>query len=229
MDKPWPQLLIFEITDKCNRAKEHTRCPSGDADRYGTLDTSRPLDDLIIFDCIEYAYAHGFIGSIGYHFYNEPLLAWPRTRLLITRIRDSFPDSKHILWTNGDAIHQPGQSGKIDPAELSVFNACWISNYANTNWDFLRAHIQLVIDFFGNGHLCCRDWQGTVHIGNIFTDGFPAVVANQFRLRDVISQDPLPSSAPDICRSCTIRSGSLGIIDQEAAAQQRRYITNRPT
>jgi hypothetical protein len=263
----WPQFIGFEIARACNRANEHCgACPSADHDRYGSLDTSTPLDDDTILDCIQYAYNNGFCGHIVWHYYNEPLLSWKRLKPLILRIREAIPQSLFTLWTNGDMIRRPWEepqtdamaiartSSGIDPVELSLFHTCWVSNYAKIDWSFLNPYFtrlitlsgsldgrkqstitfrrfrclrpfnELILDCYGNAHLCCADWKGTTELGNVFKDGYKKLVAAYAAMRDLVARQPMPKNCPDICKTCKIKESLIGQLVPELIPQQQAYI-----
>jgi len=261
----WPQFIGFELVRACNRATEHTACPSGDSDRYGGLDQSHKLDDATVLTAVKFAHDNGFTGHIVWHYYNEPLLAWSRTKALMLRIRQDTPAAKFTLWSNGDLIRRPWpeldsdpgaalrKSNGVDPEDLSLFDTCWISNYAKINWRFLTCHIltvhildgnldnrklympanrrrclrpfnELIIDHYGNAHLCCADWQGSTNLGNVYTNGYPSVVAAYVKVRDRVAKNPMPDGVPQLCLTCPIRSSQLGVLVPEMVADQQRYI-----
>jgi len=231
------QFLCFEVGSKCNLDEQHKgRCPSADVDRYGNMDVANTLDDDTIVECVKYAYANGFTGEIGWHYYNEPLLQWGRIRSLIGRIRLDVPQSRFILWTNGTQI---GTS--VDPAELHVFEDVWVSNYFNQDWKRIFADVpvklhvldgkldgrktllaiptgspcmrpfnEIVVDNHGNMHLCCADWKGDAGIGNVLTDGLEACLEKFFQTRADAAASPMRSCVPEICKRCTIRESSPG-------------------
>jgi hypothetical protein len=263
----WPQFFGFELGRTCNRAQEHCgKCPSIDHDRYGQLPTSRTVDDDTILQSLHYAYDDGFAGHVVWHYYNEPLLSWPRMRPLMQRIAIEIPGVKFTLWTNGDLILRPWpetnlqssgaklrKSAGIDPRDLILFDTCWVSNYDGIYWDFLAMYVphvnvldgaldtrklatppsrsrclrpfnELIIDHYGNGHLCCADWRGTAGVGSIFDQGLPAVVARYMQLRDLVALSPMPSNAPSICAGCTIRCAGLGVLVPSVVPSQHAYV-----
>ncbi len=233
----YTQFLVFETGRECNLAHHHEACPSGTADRYGNLDTSKPITDEEIEDCAFEAYkTHGFQGNIAWHYYNEPMLQWDRIQGLMIQIGRRVPDVKFTLWTNGTLLTQetPG---------LHFLDQIWISNYQHRTWDWLefadpkivnrvvvmpghldgrrkragvvsreqclRPYSELIIDHYGNGHLCCMDWKGECPLGNIrkpwsFRDvvetfQYERWFAAQGPVADGDRRSPLP---PRVCESC---------------------------
>ena len=226
------QFLVFEISPRCNLAERHAgRCPVSLADRYGTLDTSRPLTDELIIECCEKAYHQlGFQGRIAWHYYNEPMLSWDRLRTLIPRIKARVHEATFLLWTNGT----------IWPAnlmDLAVFRDIVVTDYDAQDFKALvqalpgtrivalhpglddralcrsqyaeercqRMFTELIIDHYGNGHLCCMDFRGACPLGNVWDAGFEQVVLNFLEIRDLVSRYPMSAAAPRVCWFCTHR------------------------
>lgn len=243
------QFLVFEICRACNLCQKHSaHCPSADQDRYGRLDTSNELTDEVIVQSIREARQMGFRGEIAWHYYNEPMLAWDRLRPLMATIRQQWPDQRFALWTNGTSFpadlselaifddvwvsnyeNKPWSTilgphvkrlhvlnGQLDgrkrPAERASDASC------------LRPYNELIIDHYGNGHLCCADWRGEVWLGNVFRDGFAAVAAQYLGVRDTVRQKPLPSNAPAACRLCRVRQSHVGDLVTDVAEATRQAL-----
>jgi len=244
------QSLVFEISPHCNLCKEHAaRCPIALPDRYGNLDTSRPLSDEKILEVCRLAYGElGFRGVIGWHYYNEPLLSWDRIEPLMRRIQEAVPAARFVLWTNGTLIG-------LDPADarrLGVFSKIFVSNYQNrqwaahaheipgTEWEILsgklderalpdRVHSEpqgrclkpfreLVLDHYGNAHLCCNDFRGRYPLGNVWDVDFREIVEDFTEARNAVMFDPM-RDPPTVCRGCRFRTGLGNTID--AGPRQR--------
>lgn len=238
----YTQYLIHEIGPQCNLARSHCKCPSGDRDRYGQLDTSTPLSDDVIVENISKAYQMQFAGQCGFHYYNEPLVYWKRLKGLLPKIKASTPQAEFILWTNGTLI-----DAVVSPSELSAFSSIWISNYIGADWFWIKEHVkdvhvvsgqlddrkttgrenlerclrpynELIIDAYGNAHLCCADWKGECDLGNVHKDGFECVVAKFAGVRKLVSESPLPQSAPAICKTCNVKQGNVGTLVKPVAS-----------
>ena len=63
----------------------------------------------------------------------------------------------------------------------------------------------LAIDYFGNCHVCCYDWRGLAHIGNVITDGIPACLSQWERVVKSIAGHHMDPDAPLSCRTCQYR------------------------
>jgi len=100
----YTQFCSFEISDVCNRGREHTACPNMHPDRWKFSAGKRPMTDDQIIAVAEAMHAGGFTGCFAWHHYCEPLTRWPRLRDVIARIRVRVPSARFLLWTNGDLI-----------------------------------------------------------------------------------------------------------------------------
>lgn len=223
------KLLSLEIGRACDMAGCHKECPSGDKDRYGDLPTDKKLTDDRISEIVREAHDLGFNGEIAWHYYNEPLLFWKRMKPLMERLKSEVAGVKFCLWTNGSQI-----GTQVQPEELRVFNSIWVSNYLDRDWSFLsdivdNFHVldgvldnrkgrqpasdvgcyrplnEMIIDTYGNGHLCCSDNKGEVKLGNVWDDEFETVAERFCQLSRLIARPKLAADAPDICRTCPIR------------------------
>lgn len=224
----YTQFVSFEICRECNFSRRHdNKCPSRSLDRYGDLDESEPLGDNSILVSIAFLYGHlGFTGHIAWHFYNEPTMAWNRMIALMRRVKSRVSRAKFTLWTNGSRLHPD-----MDIDGLKLFSDVWISNYESRDFEWVREHVdrlvifggqldgrmtplrreiispclrpynELVIDYYGNGHLCCMDWQGSAKLGNVRTDGFESVVQAFVATRERVGKAPM-DDPPEVCKTC---------------------------
>jgi len=233
-------LLSIEIGRGCNLANVHTRCPSADVDRYGKLDTSNPITDDEILKMIFTLYNEmEFNGQIAFHYYNEPLMYANRMFGIIDKVRDKFPESKFFLNTNGTYIEKHlDKLHYFSTIILSNYDNKdweWIREYLHPRcflWvqsgsldlrkdNFTkytksdpcgRPYKELVVDYYGNGHLCCMDWKGVVDLGNVVTDGFKSVVDKFVKIRETISCDPMSKDAPIICQKCANKTPNRTVV-----------------
>ena len=224
------QFLVFEIAAGCNLSKEHAaHCPSGRADRWQRLPHGTPISDQLIYDAVRQAYRDlGFRGQVAWHYYCEPMLAWDRLKRLLPRMRGRSPKPRFCLWTNGTRFPP-------DLSELRIFDSLWISNYENLDRRPLarivpdlhvlngllddrtggaldvgtapcrRPFNEVIIDYYGNVHLCCMDWRGEISIGNLWRESLQTLAARFVGLRDMVMCSPMPVNAPTVCRACAFR------------------------
>lgn len=227
-------LLTFEACVECNLADIHPQCPNRHPERWSSVDTSTPLSDEKIVEIAVEAYTKlGFHGMIAWHYYNEPLVARNRIIKLSKEIRRIVPESRFLLWTNGELIQS-------DDTELGIFETINISNYFGKDFGFVnklapysyvcdfdakldgRLNIQgeesdnpcfkmfneIIFDFYGNVRICCMDWKGNVRIGNINTYPLEILVERFNEVRNQIVPVMKPT-APLTCRRCNMRQGMM--------------------
>jgi hypothetical protein len=197
-------------------------------------------------------YSWGFTGMCCAHVYNEPLLAWPRFKTLIARIKESSPQARFLLWTNGDLLPT---AEELD----GVFESIVVSNYAkqdlewlrplcknlqvlpgNLDWrlnppttvptrepNCLRAHLEVQFDYYGNMRGCCNAWRGEISVGNLHDTPFEELWARWLKLRDSISRNPMGPDAPDRCLTCGTRYLNFAPYVPEVAARVLKYLETR--
>ena len=223
----YTQILSHELGSGCNLSKQHNLCPASRPDRYELLDTTRELDDDIILNNLKIGYGLGFRGYAAFHFYNEPTLQWNRLVGLVLKMKSQIHQSRALLWTNGTQL----EPGKME--ELKLFDMMVVSNYFQRDLAFLyktgvrlwiqrgrldkrmskldrpngikcyRPFNELIIDNFGNGHLCCADYRGEISLGNVFDIGYRQIIKNYLKLRNQVA---FVGPSPELCRRCWIKS-----------------------
>ncbi len=228
------QLLSLEITEQCNRAYEHHACPAAHPGRWATVKSRVPSTDKQLAGVAIKALRMGFDGRIAFHYYCEPLCDWPRIQRVVKMIRDDRPDSKFLLWTNGDLF----------PADLSefagVFETIVVTNYAGRDLTPLsavcgdvrelrhqldyrlnppvhegreppcvRPFLEMIIDYCGNVRTCCMDWRGQSSIGNIHETPFDVLWDKWVTLRSAVASLPMGKDAPPRCLRCGTRYQTL--------------------
>ena len=239
------QFLIFEICEACNLGAVHTWCPNRSPDRFANSTGRRPLSDDQIAALAHEAYTqHGFTGQVGWHYYNEPLLALPRLKALMARIKAETPAARFVLWSNGTKVPK-------DAAELGQFEIANFTNYDNTDHSRVAAHVQhlhirepqpdqrlnppssdskapcmrmfveLVFDYYGEVHICCQDWRGAVKIGNAHDDALPAILKRWNAVRATMIGKEMLATAPLTCRQCSLRCLKIPAMVPEIAERAR--------
>ena len=179
--------LIFEIGKTCNLGKLHAECPNLNPDRFSRIISDQTVPDSLVVELAAEAYqVHGFRGRIGWHYYNEPLMAEARMWRLMDAIDARVP-ARYTLWTNGTRWPKK-------PENLARFEEVHVTDYGITDqpvdreawrqvvpcvkfetWrlddrvtvepqDSLypcrRMFTEFIVDYYGNVHLCCYDWRG---------------------------------------------------------------------
>ena len=251
------QMLEFELGSECNLGKIHHECPNLHPERYGTLDTTRELDDDTIVRCAAQAYNElGFSGLVGWIYYNEPLMQMDRMFDLMKRIKAAAPAARFILWTNGTYIPEEcdhfrqfeqivvsnygeaSQRGIRHLAarriECSVTGQGGLDNRlvqiqpVDPDEPCLRPFVELIIDNYGNTHLCCYDWQGQGTQGNVFHDDFGDICRQWRETLPSIAGHRMTEDAPQVCRDCGHRWSKYQQHDEQIVARCRRWRETLP-
>lgn len=224
------QLLTFEIGTECNRSCVHTRCPNGSPQRYSLLDTSRELDCETVVACAEAAYRkHNFRGLIAWHYYNEPTLYPDRIAEYTQAIKARVPGARFLLWTNGtatnwicdhfDLFDRVIQTGYPEKNPNAVLDARLDYPPAAGHAPCTVPYTEFILDAYGNHHICCYDWMGKASLGNVFSDGFDALVERFDAFRNSVGLDRTAAYAPEVCKTCSFRRNQIAVLDQDTAAR----------
>jgi hypothetical protein len=246
------QILEFELGTGCNLAGEHSACPNRNPLRYRALDTSKALDDETIVATAVAAYNRlGFTGLVGWVYYNEPLLEADRMFALMARIKAEAPAARFLLWTNGTLIPEECESYRhFEQIIVSAYNgdgergvqrlvakgvSCrYVRNPALDDRlqqisptdplaPCLRPFVELVIDAYGNTHLCCYDWQGAGTWGNVMTTPFDQLASAWRKMLPGIAGQQMNGQAPVCCRSCGYRWDKYQQHDGAIVERARRF------
>jgi hypothetical protein len=241
------QAIDFEISLGCPLVGLHMNiCPVSDQNRWNGLPRANPLsDDLILLCCVTAYHELGFRGWVLWHYFNEPLLALNRIERLIPRLKQLVPEARTALFTNGERLPQDlNRLLVFDKISLKNYTGRDVSRLValhpniavdpkpeldarmqdvprlNADRRCRRMWDELIIDFYGNGHICTGDWRGAVPIGNVWSESFADIVTNYMSIRARISQEPMAEDAPGFCRHCThsMREGDC-IIDADLFAE----------
>lgn len=245
--------LLFEYSDQCNRSREHSWCPSGCAERWAHLDTSKHLEQVDIVRLAVAAWREfGFRGLFGFHCYNEPLMHYNKLMDIVGGISTELPESRFVLWTNGDYLREYMKT------DLEKFETIVVTDYGNLDYELvnktcpqaaiikskhdqrkiaevdwysqqetmpcLRPATELIVDYHGNLHFCCYDWRGLSSPGNILTDGLNGSIKIWRGLRDAIFTADKMIDLPHACRRCPYRDVKIQAYDEESAKRAIGHI-----
>jgi len=187
--------LSLEIGPTCNLSGIHDWCPSHRRKPLGAL---MPVE--VIADSIIVALNLGFQGFVGFHYYNEPTLSPER----IKAVMELAPEARYMLWTNGTQPVPPGFAW----VEKSAYGLDFQGEHDDRTHNYetrlrdktecWRPFIEIPVDYAGNMHMCCQDWDGTIKIGNIVEEGFEPVVRRWKELADSITR----GSEFEVCNGC---------------------------
>ena len=228
------QFLIFELGAECNLSKHHRKCPGSHPERWANLDTHQPLDDDTIVETAVAAYEkHQFDGLIGWHYYNEPTLQGDRMLRLMDRILERTY-ARFVLWTNNTRREWVDQHAhrfsmlsrsryENDPAGEQLDDRL-VRLDPRPMEPCMRPYTEFILDAFGNHHPCCFDWRGEASLGNIFIDGFDALVARIDKLHIALCRHKVTQDAPAACVQCG-RRPDLSRFDETAACRAEEWRT----
>ena len=246
--------LIFEIGKTCNLGKLHAECPNLNPDRFSRIISDQTVPDSLVVELAAEAYqVHGFRGRIGWHYYNEPLMAEARMWRLMDAIDARVP-ARYTLWTNGTRWPKK-------PENLARFEEVHVTDYGITDqpvdreaWRQVVPHVQFqswrlddrvtvdpqdslypcrrmftefIVDYYGNVHLCCYDWRGLGSPGNVHTDSLADLAKRWQAIRESISGSMMTPDAPEVCRRCAMRCGITRFVP-EVAEEAARYVRTLP-
>ena len=221
------QFLILEVGSFCNLGKIHPKCPNA----IRTPSGPNTLTDEIILQCIDDAYTKfNFTGLVGWHYYNEPMVEYKR----IFSLMEKYPNGRYILWTNGTLQPDDPRINLFEQVycteytkinrdyykgckSVSVFPPKFDDRLKDTkslpeNMNrCVRPNIELTIDNWGEAHLCCQDWRGEVKIGNLWEDGFEAIVTKKYEIMERMKNRDLPER----CKKCKAKVYNLPKFDIE--------------
>ena len=221
-------LLSFEIGDRCNLQHIHDKCPIN-CRTY--KNTERCLDTDTILDSIQMAKKLNFDGYIAFHYYNEPLLYLDRILEIINRapnnkyllwtnglLLDRIPENneflslfEYICITCYDPKNMPFflrikdiyKKVEIFDWELDDRLNAYDRPYCN-KISCKRILFEIPIDYYGNVHLCCVDWNNQFQVGNIFDKSLYDIVRSDVyqSITKMSHKELIDENCPDICKRC---------------------------
>jgi hypothetical protein len=193
------------------------------------------VDDIVGF----YLYCvdnHEFGGMLNMHNYNEPLATpdriieimrrlpdakfsiWTNGVLLATTPESIFERCVEVMVTlypqtdmrTLNILRQKYPQIRTQPAMLDDRRREDIKpRYSSEMSRCYRPDFDLVIDYYGNGHMCCSDWRGEMPLGNIKIDSYANFIERWKRLRNFLTK-PITAfsyhNLPRVCQKCFVRT-----------------------
>lgn len=240
--------IMFEFHTMCNLSDAHPWCPSGH--RYGDGPTLRDAD-IVDLACLAWR-DFDFRGRFGFHYYNEPMVQWERLLGLLDLIQAELPEATFALWTNGTHIDASMEAdlnrfavvvvtdyGNIDTDMIRrmVPYAEIIKSRKDDRLTFeadlptdhptppcIRPLTELIVDYWGNLHICCYDWRGRSSPGNVLIEE-PAECFRRWQsMRDGILTARRIGDMPAACRRCGQRDLMLQTYSPEIATKALDYV-----
>lgn len=222
-------LISFEICSTCNLQHVHKECP---VNKRNYVKTYQDLDIEIIVDTIKRAQNLNFKGMIAFHYYNEPFLKLDKILKIIKAVPsadylvwtnglllDRNPKKNEFLKLfkcvcitcynekNMPFFNELKRIYKnVEIFDWELDNRLEIYNSTFTNvLACKRPLFEIPIDFHGNIHLCCMDWNNQYQIGNIFEKTLDEIVKSDIYQNLIkISKKRLldKDKCPAVCRGC---------------------------
>lgn len=127
--------VCFELSNLCNYAKMHKKCPLNLAGE------PEILQSKIVFDGLDFLARFNFQGRISFNNYNEPLID-PRLFMFIKYARSACPNSNIYICTNGYHLTQTLANELVAAGISSIY----VSGYSQSELDRL-SKIQLNIPY----------------------------------------------------------------------------------
>lgn len=223
------KILSFEIGNKCNLSNLHDKCP---INKRVYKNKKRELNVERITKAIDEAVLVGFNGYIAFHYYNEPLLyidsisrvidshpeqhylLWTNGLLLSRDVIENelIRKFKKVVITcydkNDSVFLKELQSyyGNIQIAYGELDDRLKIYDSLKVNESgCIRVLYEMPIDYYGNIHLCCQDWNNTFQIGNIFDESLDEIVRGEVyqKLLSLTNSKLIDNErCPPICKKC---------------------------
>ncbi len=226
-------MVNFELGYKCNLSKIHPECPSN-AER----PPGRELTDEVILEIVREIYEeHEFRGFIAWHFYNEPLLQFERMFNLMSQIREDFPNSRFLLWTNCTILPDDDRVRLFEQVYCTDYQGIGMDRlyecYKKAGWfgykggeniimddrfkdppeekhyeRCLRPLVEFIIDNCGEVHFCCYDWSTAIEIGNVWEESLGSILEKREELIKKVCGKQMIEDAPERCVRCQFREGN---------------------
>lgn len=238
------KYLTFEINDECPLTAVHKECPRN-CDRFPSPVFVPPIGHVEIAEAANFAIDGGFGGEILFHYYNEPLATPELLAVIMDMVpRGKFSlwtNGLYLKKVTDDFLHRFVHIMVTIYPETPVDQLKRLMAPEHTNTVFQRANLdgraredvrprfnprigrcgrldwELIIDYYGEGHICCGDWRAEIEIGNIqvdrietFFDKWIYVKRKLRRVLSKITQDSFEKGSdveiPDVCKLCLTRS-----------------------
>jgi len=217
--------ICFELSNLCNYADIHRKCPLNLAGEPETLETS------IVFDSLDFLAKYNFQGRISFNNYNEPLID-PRLFIFIKYARSVCPNSNIYICTNGfyltqtlanelvaagiSSIHVSGyfqrEMDRLSKIHLDIPYEVQAMRLDDTLKAYQRAETdskkpcfaplsEIIITSDAQMTLCCLDWQRRYSFGNLREHTLEEIITKK-GVQKVYQRLSRGDRVLDICKRC---------------------------
>jgi len=217
--------ISFELSNICNYAYFHTRCPLHQNNKKQTL------PEKIFDDVLEVCQKYDFAGMIAFHVYNEPGID-PRLMLFIKETRKRLPKTLIFLLSNGFYLDQNLAEEYVkNGVGFIILSAYTEKEYARLkmielNIPFYVHRIKLdnrldlytkkveeerepcyaplteiIINCQGEVGLCCMDWQKQITFGNLEKESLESCLIKP-EIKDIYDNLSCGKRDLPICQRC---------------------------
>ncbi len=220
--------ICFELSNTCNYAACHRKCP---VNQYATL---RTLKTEIVEAVIEYAYQQEFTGWVSFHVYNEPMIdprliefvshasmlamkpfimtnGWYLDQNILTDLRAAGVHKLHVTTYSepefdrirnlnfGDEIEHRVNWTKVLDDRLKIYDGPEIRE--NLTKPCSQPLGELMIRHTGQVGLCCNDWQMRHTFGDLNVQSIEEVLSMP-RLEEIMWDLEKRFRKLEICKRC---------------------------
>lgn len=224
------KILSIEIGDSCNLSHIHNKCP---INKRKYKNKKKRLTKEKVIEIIDEATKLGFKGHIAFHYYNEPLLYKEKMKEIILcrpdvkyllwtngLLFDEQIEKNDIIELFEDTVITC-----YKPEKMIFFEklAKYYRNIHIVSWELddrlvvyeqpkicqencQRAIFEFPIDYYGNVHLCCEDWNNEYELGNVYECSLKEIVNSIEYVRTQKMNTELGldyEMCPEICKKCS--------------------------
>ena len=218
--------VTIELSNRCNMAPFHKKCPLYPEKTLETLSTDKVIEILKYLGKIKYS------KYVAFHNYSDPLQD-PRLLYLIKKTKKHAPKAKVFILTNGwfldqNILNDLNKLG-VSKVRVSAYND---SDYKRLGklkskktyrvkrikeFDYRLDYYvseekplkepcyaplgEVVIRCNGNVVLCCKDWKDTIVFGNVYKKPLKKILQNP-KMKAIYKRLSKGDRYLQICRYC---------------------------